>query len=154
MPQDNGYFAVGGFDWNLQFNWYLATCICICICICIWSSISICSCIARNLQFNWYLSICIHICISMLCSNWFAPVLPRISKSTGICLFVFVFVFEAHLICNCIAWNLKFNCILNQICLKILYKVCTGAIPPINNLAIQSNECRFNRILTWSCNHE
>ena len=21
MPQDNGYFAVGGFDWNLQFNW-------------------------------------------------------------------------------------------------------------------------------------
>ena len=23
MPQDNGYFAVGGFDWNLQFNWYL-----------------------------------------------------------------------------------------------------------------------------------
>ena len=78
----------------------------------------------------------------------FAPVLPGTSNSTGICLFVFVFVFEAHLICNCIAWNLKFNCILNQICLKILYKVCTGAIPPINNLAIQSNECRFNRILT------
>ena len=23
MPQDNGYFAVGGFDWNLQFNWYI-----------------------------------------------------------------------------------------------------------------------------------
>jgi len=22
MPQDNGYFAVGGFDWNLQFNWH------------------------------------------------------------------------------------------------------------------------------------